>query len=240
MPWSHMPLKSFPDDVHSSESGCRDTVTARDVARAVKPPEGRGRQIRTPGSDQRERHQMKIAMFETEAWQDVICQCLTPLHDLRCLPTPLSEENANLFADVEAVSTFIDSKIDAATLKHMPKLRLIATRSTGHDHIDLASCHAAGVGRDPPTFRSPHQANSETHPAFMLHPVARRPTIRSDLPQNSETPPTVMLHLVAHSPSVQSPTPRPSETPAPKPPPAPPAAQGPFNPAQLDSAAVCA
>lgn len=88
---------------------------------------------------------MKIVMFETEAWQDVICQCLTPLHDLRCLPTPLSEENANLFADVEAVSTFIDSKIDATTLRHMPKLRLIATRSTGHDHIDLASCHAAGV-----------------------------------------------------------------------------------------------
>lgn len=88
---------------------------------------------------------MNIVMFETEAWQEVICKRLTPLHQIRCIPAPLSVANAGAFADADVISTFIDSRLDAATLKPLEKLRLIATRSTGHDHIDLDACHSAGV-----------------------------------------------------------------------------------------------
>ncbi len=88
---------------------------------------------------------MNIVMFETEPWQEAICQRLAPQHQIRCIPAPLSEANADTFADAEVISTFIDSKLDMATLKPLGKLRLIATRSTGHDHIDLDACHAAGV-----------------------------------------------------------------------------------------------
>ena len=45
----------------------------------------------------------------------------------------------------EAVSTFIDSRLDAATLAGFPKLRLIATRSTGYDHVDLDHCREHGI-----------------------------------------------------------------------------------------------
>jgi len=48
-------------------------------------------------------------------------------------------------ADVEALSTFIYSRITPQFLDAHPKLRLIATRSTGFDHIDLPACQARGV-----------------------------------------------------------------------------------------------
>ena len=45
----------------------------------------------------------------------------------------------------EVVSVFIHTPIDAAFLEAHPALRLIATRSTGTEHIDLAACRARGV-----------------------------------------------------------------------------------------------
>lgn len=47
---------------------------------------------------------------------------------------------ADCAPDVEALSGFINSRIDAAFLAAHPALRLIVTRSTTHDHIDLKSC----------------------------------------------------------------------------------------------------
>jgi D-lactate dehydrogenase len=42
--------------------------------------------------------------------------------------------------DSEVLSGFIYSKMDAKFLKQFPKLKFIATRSTGYDHIDLNYC----------------------------------------------------------------------------------------------------
>ena len=39
----------------------------------------------------------------------------------------------------------MDSKIDRAVLDYLPNLKLIATRSTGFDHIDLSLCKERGV-----------------------------------------------------------------------------------------------
>lgn len=47
--------------------------------------------------------------------------------------------------EAEVVSVFVDSHIDAAVLEKLPNLKLIATRSTGFDHIDLNACQARGV-----------------------------------------------------------------------------------------------
>src|SRR5438093_356583 len=51
-----------------------------------------------------------------------------------------AESLADVPAEAEIISIFIYSKIDAAFLDAHPRLRLIATRSTGVDHIDLAQC----------------------------------------------------------------------------------------------------
>ena len=48
--------------------------------------------------------------------------------------------------DTEIVSVFITEKIDGAFLDDHPLIRLIATRSTGCDHIDLDVCDKRGVG----------------------------------------------------------------------------------------------
>ncbi len=45
----------------------------------------------------------------------------------------------------EAVSVFVDSEITEEVLDKMPELKIIATRSTGYDHIDLEACRARGV-----------------------------------------------------------------------------------------------
>ncbi len=42
--------------------------------------------------------------------------------------------------DAEILSVFVGSTVDAAVLKRFPKLKYIATRSTGYDHIDLQAC----------------------------------------------------------------------------------------------------
>jgi D-lactate dehydrogenase len=50
------------------------------------------------------------------------------------------------FADAEAISVFVYSRITAGVLDTLPRLRLIATRSTGFDHIDVAECKRRGIG----------------------------------------------------------------------------------------------
>jgi D-lactate dehydrogenase len=43
------------------------------------------------------------------------------------------------------LSAFIYSELDIQLLAKLPKLRLIATRSTGYDHIDLEACRARQI-----------------------------------------------------------------------------------------------
>jgi D-lactate dehydrogenase len=47
--------------------------------------------------------------------------------------------------DSEVLSPFIHSRLDAAALNRLPRLKLIATRSTGYDHIDLEYCQSHGI-----------------------------------------------------------------------------------------------
>jgi len=55
-------------------------------------------------------------------------------------PRPLSEETLDVARQAEVLSVFIYSQVTAKLLKRLPRLRLIATRSTGFDHIDLNAC----------------------------------------------------------------------------------------------------
>ena len=58
---------------------------------------------------------------------------------------PLRADNAAEFADVEVISTFIYSKLGREVLEKLPALKLIATRSTGYDHIDTRTCAARSI-----------------------------------------------------------------------------------------------
>ena len=88
---------------------------------------------------------MKITVFETEEWEERACLRLRPAHSVSCTRDALDATTAADHTDTEAVSTFIHSKLDADVLAKFPQLKLIATRSTGYDHIDLNWCAARGI-----------------------------------------------------------------------------------------------
>jgi len=50
------------------------------------------------------------------------------------------QDNLEIAKNCEVLSVFIYSKMDAGILAKLPNLKMIATRSTGTDHIDVAVC----------------------------------------------------------------------------------------------------
>lgn len=46
---------------------------------------------------------------------------------------------------ITVLSPFIHSRVDAAALARLPDLKLVTSRSTGVDHIDLDACRARGI-----------------------------------------------------------------------------------------------
>jgi D-lactate dehydrogenase len=88
---------------------------------------------------------MNIACFETTPTDSDRLAAALPGHKLRFFPEPLTETNADLAKDCEAISVFIYSELTQKTLSKLPGLRSIATRSTGFDHIDLDACRQRGI-----------------------------------------------------------------------------------------------
>lgn len=79
---------------------------------------------------------MKIAFLELNEWEEEY---------LRERIDRSHEFVATLAPDVEIVSPFIYAKLTAEVLAGLPQLKLIATRSTGFDHIDVAECGRRGI-----------------------------------------------------------------------------------------------
>ncbi|HBL98816.1 TPA: hydroxyacid dehydrogenase [Candidatus Dependentiae bacterium] len=83
---------------------------------------------------------MKVAFFEIRdcAEEPYIRQHLTDF-ELVFSQDVISEKNMPS-SDTDILSVFVGSKVDKQVLDQCPHLRLIATRSTGFDHIDLKLC----------------------------------------------------------------------------------------------------
>jgi len=88
---------------------------------------------------------MKIVIFELEDWEREAFEQLRGEHEVELLSAPLTRETAADHGDADVVSTFIYSRLDRSVLERLPNLKLIATRSTGFDHIDLDHCAQNGV-----------------------------------------------------------------------------------------------
>lgn len=57
----------------------------------------------------------------------------------------LSLENTSMVQNVEIISVFIDSQVNKEILEKLPNLKMIATRSTGFDQIDLEYCKEKNI-----------------------------------------------------------------------------------------------
>lgn len=85
----------------------------------------------------------KIVFFETENWDEKFIK--ENFDQAYRTSDKLNEENVTEFEDVEIISTFIYSDLSNEVLAKLPNLKLIATRSTGFDHIDLQYCKLRNI-----------------------------------------------------------------------------------------------
>ncbi len=80
---------------------------------------------------------MKFVFFETEDWQVEPLKQAFPHDELVFTAEHLTEETVDKYVDADMVSVFVHSKIPNSVLDKFQHLKLIATRSTGYDHIDI-------------------------------------------------------------------------------------------------------
>ncbi len=88
---------------------------------------------------------MKIAFFEIEDWQKSFFKDCLKDYTLSFDSKPLTKENIGGAEDVEILSGMVYSKFSKEILSLFPNLRMITTRSTGFDHIDLEYCKLKNI-----------------------------------------------------------------------------------------------
>ena len=88
----------------------------------------------------------QAVFFETEEWERQFIKdgALNKLHP-QLFAERLTPDTAELAKDAEIVSVFVYSEVKKPTLDQFPNLKLVATRSTGYDHIDLSECHRRNI-----------------------------------------------------------------------------------------------
>ena len=88
---------------------------------------------------------MKVVVFEAEERERAAFDRLRPTHEVTFTAEPLRASNAKDYADADIVSTFIYSELGTDVMAQLPQLKLIATRSTGYEHVDIAACRERGI-----------------------------------------------------------------------------------------------
>jgi len=83
---------------------------------------------------------MKTLVTEAEDWEKQSFKKLMEQHEVFFVDEPLNKELADKYSDVEIICPFIYSSLQAQDLQRLSELKLIATRSTGFDHIDSDYC----------------------------------------------------------------------------------------------------
>lgn len=87
----------------------------------------------------------KIAFLEIKDWEADYVGTALPDHDLFLSEKPIKKINLEQISDAEVLSVFIYSPVTEQVIAAMPNLKLIATRSTGFDHIDIEEAANKGI-----------------------------------------------------------------------------------------------
>ncbi len=88
---------------------------------------------------------MKTYFFNVAPWEREYLENNLENIDVELVEDKLSPENADKYSDAEIISVFVSSEIPKEVMDKMPNLKMIATRSTGFDHIDLETAKERGV-----------------------------------------------------------------------------------------------
>lgn len=87
---------------------------------------------------------MRAAFFEVKDWERAFLHERLPSDEIVFSPDILPLPGEEL-RSVQALSVFIYSHVTREVLDALPELKLIATRSTGFDHIDVEACRSRGI-----------------------------------------------------------------------------------------------
>ncbi|MFM6927396.1 MAG: 2-hydroxyacid dehydrogenase [Bdellovibrio sp.] len=103
---------------------------------------------------------MKIAFFDTHQFEkEIFLAANEPLHyDISFLETRLNSGTASLAKGADVVCSFVNDKIDDECIKTLKSLgvRMIALRSAGFNHVDVASARRNGIVVSRVPGYSPH------------------------------------------------------------------------------------
>lgn len=96
---------------------------------------------------------MNITFFELEEWEKKYLTAKCPCQ-LESIEGTLTEDYKGDLSQIDVLSIFIYSKITPKIIKKMPNLKMITTRSTGFDHVDLTACENKIIVSNVPTYGS--------------------------------------------------------------------------------------
>jgi len=85
------------------------------------------------------------AYFQVAAWEQRYLKTKLPKARQYFFPGRLRPSHLKKIRSINVLSNFINSPATAQIIDSLPKLKLIATRSTGFDHIDLRAAARRGV-----------------------------------------------------------------------------------------------
>ena len=88
---------------------------------------------------------MKVAYFFQEAWEEEYVRKGLPNDTVAFYSGTLADNAAVSEAEASAVSIFVNSTMGEKEMERFPNVKLIATRSTGFDHIDLGAARKRGI-----------------------------------------------------------------------------------------------
>src|SRR3989338_7084495 len=87
----------------------------------------------------------KIAFFEIEKWEQEYVKSRLKNAEIKFFSGELNERNAEKVKDYDIIAVFIYSKVNRKVLGKLERVKLIATMSTGYDHIDIDLCRARKI-----------------------------------------------------------------------------------------------
>jgi len=103
---------------------------------------------------------MRVAVFSAKSYERALLDELNASHrhELVYFDARLEPGTAQLAAGFAAVSVFVNDIVDRDVLKHLADggTRLVATRSTGFNHVDLRAAQEHGIDVVRVTDYSPH------------------------------------------------------------------------------------
>ncbi|MBU2101542.1 hydroxyacid dehydrogenase [Patescibacteria group bacterium] len=86
-----------------------------------------------------------IAFYGIKPWGQEHLKKRLKGHKLFFHEEHIGQDHPPVEKDIDILSVFVGSDVTAEVIEGLPKLKFIATRSTGFDHIDLKACEKRGI-----------------------------------------------------------------------------------------------